>query len=123
ITISAIALTVAFITDRFDLAYVFEYSRTAQPLAYKIAAFYGGQSGSLLFWAWMLALYMVVVVYQNRNKNQDMMPYVMFISMSILYYFVFITSVAPDMFAISVKLKTIAKLISMAMLITMGIIS
>ena len=122
LTISAIALTVAFITDRFDLAYVFEYSRTAQPLVYKFAAFYGGQAGSLLFWAWMLALYMVVVVYQNRNKNQDMMPYVMFISMGILYYFVFITSVAPDMFTLSKSAKSIAKLLSMAMLITTGII-
>jgi len=122
LTISAIALTVAFITDRFDLAYVFEYSRTAQPLIYKFAAFYGGQAGSLLFWAWMLAIYMVVVVYQNRNKNQELMPYVMFVSMSVLYYFVFITSAAPDFFTLSKSVKSIAMLLSMAMLVTLGII-
>ena len=122
ITISAIAMIVAFVTNRFDIAYVFEYSRTAQPLVYKIAAFYGGQAGSLLFWAWMLSLYMVVVVYQNRNKNQHMMPYVLFVCMAVLYYFVFIITVAPDMFTLSNQVKSIAKLFSMAMLITLGII-
>ncbi len=46
------------------------------PTIYKFTAWWGGQEGSLLFWSWLLATYSVVVVFQNRRKFRDMMPYV-----------------------------------------------
>ena len=46
------------------------------PLLYKFAAWWGGQEGSLLFWSWLLSTYAAVVVFTNRRKHRDMMPYV-----------------------------------------------
>ena len=46
------------------------------PLLYKFAAWWGGQEGSLLFWSWLLSTYSAVVVFTNRRKHRDMMPYV-----------------------------------------------
>ncbi len=43
---------------------------------YKFTAWWGGQEGSLLLWSWLLATYSRVVVFQNRRKFRDMMPYV-----------------------------------------------
>ncbi len=117
LTVAAAGLIYAFLNDRFDIAYVFEYSNTTQPLAYKLAAFYGGQAGSLLFWAWMLALYMVIVVYQNRRKNQDLMPYVLFIAMTVETFFIFIMTMAPALFTLSSSVKMIAQVFSAAFLV------
>src|SRR5690554_1662836 len=50
IGIAAAALLWAFIQHDFSLKYVEGRSDTRMPLHYVLAAFYGGQEGSLLFW-------------------------------------------------------------------------
>ncbi len=54
--IASIILLYAFITYDFSLEYVANYSDRTLPLFYRITAFWGGQAGSLLFWALMIAL-------------------------------------------------------------------
>src|SRR3974377_363150 len=55
LTLSTAALIYALVTHDFSLAYVTHYSNRTQPMAYTVSALYGGNAGSLLFWAWMLA--------------------------------------------------------------------
>jgi cytochrome c-type biogenesis protein CcmF len=50
------ALLVAFAGDDFQLAYVTEHSERALPMALKLAGFYGGQEGSLLYWTLVLCV-------------------------------------------------------------------
>ena len=57
------------------------------PDIYKFASWWGGQEGSLLFWSWLLASYSSVVVWQNRRKFRDMMPYVTAILMATQTFF------------------------------------
>jgi cytochrome c-type biogenesis protein CcmF len=45
-------------------------------LPYTLAAFYAGNEGSLLLWSWLLAIFSTVVLWQNRNKHRELMPYV-----------------------------------------------
>jgi len=45
-------------------------------LAYRLAALWGGQAGSLLLWLWMLTAYGSVCVWSNRNQNRVLMPWV-----------------------------------------------
>src|SRR5215471_9521726 len=49
-------LLVALLGRDFSLAYVFEHSDRSLSLPLTAAAFYGGQEGSLLYWALLLAL-------------------------------------------------------------------
>src|SRR5262245_15991252 len=49
------ALEWGLVRDDFRLDYVYHYSSHAQPLAYKLGALWGGQSGSLLFWSLILS--------------------------------------------------------------------
>ncbi|MFQ6114984.1 MAG: cytochrome c biogenesis protein CcsA, partial [bacterium] len=70
------ALVYAFVTHDFSLKYVADYSSRTLPLFYTISAVWAGQSGSLLLWAWLLSLFAVLVVWQNRSKNREVMPYV-----------------------------------------------
>ena len=55
---------------------------------YKFTAWWGGQEGSLLLWAWLLSTYSRVVVYTNRRKFRDMMPIVIAIMMTVLAFFI-----------------------------------
>ncbi len=69
-------LVYSLMTSDFRLAYVAARSNRAMPLVYKFAAWWGGQEGSLLLWSWLLSTFAAVVVFTNRRKHRDMMPYV-----------------------------------------------
>ena len=56
IALAAVALEVALLTHDFSIAYVTEHSDLSTPTALVAAAFYGGQEGSLLYWALVLAV-------------------------------------------------------------------
>lgn len=54
VTVAAFALLRAIFTNDFSLSYVLHESNRALPAAYKFAALWSGQEGSLLLWAWLL---------------------------------------------------------------------
>lgn len=67
LTLAAGLLVALLVTNNFAVHYVWEYSSRSQPLPYKIAALWAGQSGSLLFWAWMLSIYIVAMGWAGRS--------------------------------------------------------
>jgi cytochrome c-type biogenesis protein CcmF len=75
-TVASGVLVYGLITGDFRFSYVAQHSNQSMPLLYKFAAWWGGQEGSLLFWSWLLSTYSAVVVFSNRRKHRDMMPYV-----------------------------------------------
>jgi len=74
--ISMLALFYALATNDFSLAYVTQHSARSMTLPYRLAALWGGQSGSLLLWAFMLGIYGAVTVWANRHQNRTLMPWV-----------------------------------------------
>jgi len=54
--VAVAALLRALLTDDFSVEYVADYSSRAQALPFKLSALWAGQSGSLLFWAALLAV-------------------------------------------------------------------
>src|ERR1700722_10220918 len=75
-TLASGVLVYGLVTGDFRFSYVAQHSNHSMPLLYKFAAWWGGQEGSLLFWSWLLSTYAAVVVFTNRRKHRDMMPYV-----------------------------------------------
>ncbi len=73
---ASLILWYGLLDDHFELSYVWNHSEIALPTFYKFAALWGGQSGSLLFWALLLTGFGVAVALLNRNKHQVLMPYV-----------------------------------------------
>ena len=57
ITAAAFALVWSVFTNDFSITYIMEHSNRALPGAYKFSALWSGQEGSLLLWAWLLAVY------------------------------------------------------------------
>src|SRR3982751_1664697 len=85
---SAVGILIhALVTGDFRLSYVAQNTNHAMPWYYKVTAWWGGMAGSLMLWAFVLASYSVVVVYQNRRKFREMMPYVVTVLMIVESFF------------------------------------
>src|SRR6202142_3481753 len=61
VTVAAVALVIAALGNDFSVAYILHHSNRDLPIAYKFAALWSGQEGSLLFWAWLLSSYALVL--------------------------------------------------------------
>jgi cytochrome c-type biogenesis protein CcmF len=57
VSTAAFALIWSVFHNDFSIEYIVEHSNIALPGAYKFAAMWSGQEGSLLLWAWLLAGY------------------------------------------------------------------
>lgn len=77
VSIASASLWSLLLCGKFHVDYVYQYTNTTMPTFYKIASFWGGQNGSLLFWLLILCVYMGIALYQNRNKNLEFLPYVL----------------------------------------------
>ncbi len=90
ITLASAALINAFLTRDFSVQYVASYSDRDLSIFYTISAFWAGQKGSLLLWAWLLVIFSAITILQNRTKNRMLMPYVSLINAVILGFFLFL---------------------------------
>jgi len=75
VTAASAALVGALLADDFRFAYVASNSNRSLAAAYKFAAWWGGQEGSLLFWNWVLASYAALVV-RLRRTHDALTPWV-----------------------------------------------
>ena len=75
-TLAILALEALMLQGDFSNAFVYGNTNRALPGFYKIVALWAGHDGSLLFWTWIITSFSALVVYQNRNKNRELMPYV-----------------------------------------------
>jgi cytochrome c-type biogenesis protein CcmF len=87
ISLAIFVLGYLFYTNDFTVSYVAAHSSIDLPLHFKISSVWGGQEGSLLFWAWILTVYSALVIIQNRNKHRSMMPYVTAVLMGTSLFF------------------------------------
>src|SRR5438445_10963832 len=74
--LATLSLEYLFFSDNFSNAYVVSHSNRDLSTFFKIAALWSGQEGSLLFWSFLLAVYVLSVLVTYRNKNGELMPYV-----------------------------------------------
>ena len=99
VTLASLALVYLFLTDNFSIEYVASYSDRALPLFYKATAFWAGQKGSLLFWAWILNMFIAVVIFNNRKEVDDRnTPYVYLVLAGTLVFFLFLLCAVSNPF-------------------------
>jgi len=103
VSVASAILVYAFLTDDYRFAYVASNSNHALSPSYKFAAWWGGQEGSLLLWSWLLATYSAVVVFLNRRKLRDMMPYVTAILMVTQSFFLILNVFVASPFRMLAK--------------------
>ena len=98
VVVAVAILLRALLTHDFSLEYVAAYSSSTLPVQYTVAALWGGQKGSLLFWAFMLTLFTTIVQVQNRERNRDLMPWVTATLMTTATFFLGLLTFVTDPF-------------------------
>src|SRR5712692_4333248 len=103
--LASAVLIVSFLTHDFGVRYVAEQSNLTMPWYFTAAAFYGGQEGSLLYWALMLSLFSAVFVFTSRRAPARFVPYVMATLMAIeLFFLIVLTTVSNPFVRLPVPL-------------------
>ena len=99
ITGAAFALVWSVFTNDFSITYILEHSNRALPAAYKFAALWSGQEGSLLLWAWLLGTYGFVLRLRHKT-DVKLYAYAGTILAAIQVFFLAIVNFAAPPFAL-----------------------
>jgi cytochrome c-type biogenesis protein CcmF len=98
-TVASGVIIYAFVSGDYSIRYVQRYSDSVQPLFYKIASYWGGLDGSVMFWVFLLSLFGSVAVKVNRERNRELIPYVVAVIAAVEMFFLFLMIIHNNPFA------------------------
>src|SRR2546426_4050673 len=90
LVLAAAALIASFLTHDFGVSYVAQHSSLSMPWYFTAAAFYGGQEGSLLYWALVLSLFSALFTVTVKRAPSVLVPYIIATLMGIEVFFLIV---------------------------------
>ena len=99
LTCAAFALVWAAFTNDYSVSYILHHTNRALPGAYKFAALWSGQEGSLLLWAFLLSAYGFVLRARHR-VDVKLSAYASTILAAVQIFFLLLLNFAAPPFAI-----------------------
>jgi cytochrome c-type biogenesis protein CcmF len=87
ITLAAMVLVILLVSGRYEVQFVYSVTSSSMPLYLKITALWGGQAGSLLFWAWLLSAFASAVALRKWDRDREFLPWVTVVCMITLAFF------------------------------------
>ncbi len=113
ISLSAILLLILLTSGHYEVQYVYRVSSVATPFYLKLAALWGGQSGSLLFWTWILSFFSFTVMLLKWDHDRDFLPWIIILLSIILSFFVGLLVIFENPFVRFWQMPGGAQIISM----------
>jgi cytochrome c-type biogenesis protein CcmF len=74
VSLASIFLLALILAQRYDVAYVYQYTSSDLAFSYRLSAFWAGQQGSFLLWLLLSAILTVLQIRRSRASE----PYVLF---------------------------------------------
>jgi cytochrome c-type biogenesis protein CcmF len=99
LTISVLIVVYALYVMDFSLAYVVDVSSQAMSPFLRLTALWGGQAGSVLFWAWLMNIMIGAVLWRKWERDHDLMPYFITVAMLTTAFFIGIVVFITNPFA------------------------
>ncbi len=90
LSLAALSLVIQLVTGHFEVAFVTEVTSRAMPAYLKATAWWGGQAGSLLFWAWLMSAFTSAVTLRKWDRDREFLPWVIVVGMVTLGFFLFL---------------------------------
>jgi len=87
VTIAAASMIVALVRHDFSISYVAQVGSRATPLFYTVISLWGALEGSILFWAWVLSMYGAAIVWINRSRPGNLVPYASSALLAVAFFF------------------------------------
>jgi cytochrome c-type biogenesis protein CcmF len=100
--VAVAVLAYAFVAHDFRIRYVSHYSDRSMSTGYLMAALWGGQDGSLLWWSTLLAIYTAACVAWIRGRFRRLEPLVIATLMAIIAFFAILMLFAANPFQTNV---------------------
>jgi cytochrome c-type biogenesis protein CcmF len=97
-TVASAVIVHAFVANDYSIKYVQRYSDAGLPIFYKITSYWGGLDGSLLFWVFLLSVFGALAVAFNRERQRELIPYVVATIAAVEMFFIFLMVVHSDPF-------------------------
>ncbi len=99
LTAASLALLGLLATHDFRVQYVAAYTSLDLPMIYVLTAFWGGQSGSLLLWTFLLGLFSFLVVVRTRAEREHLIPLTAIVILVAQHFFLSVMLYAANPFA------------------------
>ena len=105
VLVSALSILATFLllnellASNFDIRYVAHYTSLETPIIYKVTALWAGQSGSLLFWLFILSVYTLIVLFKYRNSYTALMPWVIIVLVIVQAFFLILVNFVENPFS------------------------
>lgn len=87
LTIACASLVYLLANLDFHVQYVTQVTSHSMPMYLRVTALWGGQAGSLLFWAWLMAAFTFAVMLREWRRDRDLEPWVIIVTAGTLAFF------------------------------------
>ena len=87
LTLSALALIYLLVNGHYEVEFVASVTSNSMPMYLKVTGWWGGQSGSLLFWAWLMSAFASAVTLRKWDRDREFLPWVIMVAMVTLAFF------------------------------------
>ena len=87
VSVATVSMVVALVTHDFSVSYVAAVGSRSTPLLFTVISLWGALEGSILFWAWVLALYATAVVWFHHRRAGNLVPYAAMTLLAVAAFF------------------------------------
>src|SRR4030042_991661 len=87
LTITALSIIYLLVNGHYEIQYVSEVSSSSMPVYLRMTALWGGQSGSLLFWSWLMSAFASAVTLRKWDRDREFLPWVILVCLITLAFF------------------------------------
>lgn len=87
LTLASLTLIYLLVIGDFNVKFVYEVTSRDMPTYLKVTALWGGQSGSLLFWSWLMAAFATAVTLRKWERDREFLPWVIVVSSLTIAFF------------------------------------
>jgi cytochrome c-type biogenesis protein CcmF len=98
LTLSALSLIYSLVNLDLQIEYVATVTSRSMPLYLRATALWGGQSGSLLFWSWLMSAFASAVMLRDWRRDRDLQPWVIMVCLLTLAFFLTLVIVFENPF-------------------------
>jgi cytochrome c-type biogenesis protein CcmF len=98
--LSVLVLAFAFVSHDFRISYVARYSDRTMTTPYLMAALWGGQDGSLLWWLFLTSGFSAGCIWWLKRRYIELQPFVIATLMTIIGFFAILMIFAANPFAV-----------------------
>jgi cytochrome c-type biogenesis protein CcmF len=91
LTLASLILVYLLVSLDFSVQYVWDVSSHAMSPFLRVTALWGGQPGSMLFWAWLMSAFIAAVLLWQWRENKELMPWVIVVTTGTLLFFEILT--------------------------------